>query len=167
MASWKYLTDQEKREHELYEKKTALDLFFLYLKIQVFLSVVSVFGAYAEYSQYYREINNTHTADFPTGTFFLISLIAPVFLLIFIILMSKYGKSKTTVKLLITLLISLPIVSVVSSLIMATVFKLQVSVVLTQAIGITGLCIFFGIVFAIYSFFSKPFNLQYLNKVKN
>ncbi len=43
MASWKYLTDQEKRAHELYEKRTALDLFFLYLKIQVFVSVIMIF----------------------------------------------------------------------------------------------------------------------------
>ncbi|WP_441373415.1 hypothetical protein [Acinetobacter lwoffii] len=59
MAGWKYLTDEEKREHELYKKKTALDLFFLYLKLQVILSVVQVMGSYAEISQYYREINRS------------------------------------------------------------------------------------------------------------
>ena len=167
MASWKYLTDQEKRAHELYEKRTALDMFFLYLKIQVFVSVIMIFGSYSEYRQYYREINNTYTADFSTGTFFLISLIAPAFLLIFIMLMSKYGKSKTTVKLLVTLLISFPIVSIISSLIMATVFQVDISEMTTKSMGMVFLFIFFGVVFGIYSFFSKPFNLQYLNRVKN
>lgn len=167
MAGWTYLTDGEKQHHELYKKKTALDLFFLYLKIQFVLSIVSVMGNYAEYSQHYREINNTQTADFSTGTFFLISLMTPAFLLLFIVLMSKYGKSKTTVKLLIALLISFPIVSLISSLIMGLEFNLQISPIITQAFGITALFILFGVIFAIYSFFSKPFNLQYLNRVKN
>lgn len=167
MAGWKYLTDEEKREHELYKKKTALDLFFLYLKLQVILSVVQVMGSYAEISQYYREINNTDTADFSTGTFFLISLLAPAFLLIFILLMNKYGKSKTTVKLLITLLVGLPIISFISAFTMGEIFDVSVSELAEQVARITILFIFFGIVFAVYSFFSKPFNLQYLNRVRD
>ena len=59
MATWRYLSDEEKQEHELYKKKTALDLFFLYLKIQAVLAVMAVLGSYAEFSQYYREVNNT------------------------------------------------------------------------------------------------------------
>ena len=47
MATWKYLSDEEKQEHELYKKKTALDLFFLYLKIQAVLAVMAVLGSYA------------------------------------------------------------------------------------------------------------------------
>ncbi|MCO8063334.1 hypothetical protein [Acinetobacter lwoffii] len=167
MATWRYLSDEEKQEHELYKKKTALDLFFLYLKIQAVLAVMAVLGSYAEFSQYYREVNNTHTADFSIVTFFLIGLITPAFLIIFIILMSKYGKSKTTVKLLITLLIGLPIVSFINSLIIASVYDLRPSEMVDQSAGIIVLFIFFGAVFAIYSFISKPFNLQYLNRVKD
>lgn len=169
MAIWKYLTNEEKQEHELYKKKTALDLFFLYLKIQVILSVFSVIGSYAEYSQYFREINNTYTTNFSTGTFFLISLIPAAFLLIFTLLINKYGKSKTTVKLLIALLIGFPIVNFISSTILASVFVSDLShvAIVKQIFSITILFIFFGTVFTIYSFFSKPFNLQYLNRVKD
>ena len=81
--------------------------------------------------------------------------------------MSKYGKSKTTVKLLITLLIGLPIVSFINSLIIASVYDLRPSEMVDQSAGIIVLFIFFGAVFAIYSFISKPFNLQYLNRVKD
>lgn len=68
---------------------------------------------------------------------------------------------------ILTLLISFPIVSIISSLIMATVFQVDISEMTTKSMGMVFLFIFFGVVFGIYSFFSKPFNLQYLNRVKN
>ena len=67
--------------------------------------------------------------------------------------MSKYGKSKTTVKLLITLLIGLPIVSFINSLIIASVYDLRPSEMVDQSAGIIVLFFFFGAVFAIYSFY--------------
>ncbi len=81
--------------------------------------------------------------------------------------MNKYGKSKTTVKLLITLLVGLPIVSFISAFTMGEIFDVSVSELAEQVARITILFIFFGIVFAVYSFFSKPFNLQYLNRVRD
>lgn len=166
MSSWKYLSNEDKQKHELYNKKTALDLFFLYLKVQFVFSVLGVFSAYSEYSQSLRKYNYQLPSDFSGGKFFLISLIPSIFLLIFLILFSKYGKSKTTVQLLITLLISLPIVSTITSFFIATTFKTDLSAASMQMVTIFMIFIIFGIVFAIYSFFSKPFNLQYLNKVK-
>ncbi len=166
MSNWKYISDQEKQEHELYKKRTAFGLFLLYLKVQFVLSFLSIFGSYAEYSQSLRDYNigAENTPSF--ASFIMIFMIPCVLLLVFILLFDKYGKSRTTIKLFITFLIAFPLASFIVTILASLILDVDINVLITKNIGLVGFFVFVGVIFAIYSLFSKSFNLQYLNRLK-
>ena len=164
MAKWQYLTDEEKKNHELYKKQTAFGWFMIYLAFQCFLAFGSGMGAYAEYSSSLNDYSLGHTSA--SGSFLVISLIPAIYIFLALIFFKHYGKTKKTVVLFTIFLITFPILNIVVNSILATMFDLDLNVMIPKMLALLALFIFFGIVFYIYSLVSKPFNLQYLNRIK-
>ncbi|MFW1908822.1 hypothetical protein, partial [Acinetobacter ursingii] len=150
--NWTYLSDDQKKDHILYNKITAFFLFCVYLYIQfalsVFLLVSTVFNS--------REFVFLSNA-LPAGV-----------LLWFLIVLGRNKKSKKTVKAFVIYLFLFPISYFLSKFVfvVATPY-LDMGEAIQSCIGIVTLHILFGFIFLIYQFSSKAFNLQYLNRVKS
>jgi hypothetical protein len=166
MANWKYLTDDEKKKHELYKKNTAFSFFMIYLAFQCFLSLGSGMGAYAEYGAYLRDYSYDSQASAPLS-FLIISLIPSIFIFLALILFKVYGKSKKTVNLFIIFLITFPFIALISNTILMFKYGLDANAMFPKTFALFLLFILFGIIFYLYSKISKPFNLQYLNRIKS
>lgn len=166
MGNWKYISKENRKNHELYEKKTALGLFFLFLKISVFLSFFDLMGRFTEYEQRYMDVNRTLFSNLPNGEFYLIGSIPIIYTIGFILLVTIFGKSKKTVVSLIVFLITLPIVGFISSLMLSQKFELYNPDIVSGFIIQAFTSLIFISVFIVYGLFSKTFKLQYLGRVK-
>lgn len=165
MANWQYLTNEEKKNHQLYKKQTAFKWFMIYLAFQCFLSFGSAAGAYAEYKSYLNQYSLNTTS--PPSSFLIISLIPAIFIFLALILFKYYGKSKRTVILFTIFLITFPILNFLINSYLIVRYQLDGNEIIPKMIALVVWFIFFGIVFYIYSLKSKPFNLQYLNRIKS
>lgn len=166
MANWKYISKEDRENHELYEKTTALDMFFLFLGISIFLSSFELMGRFTEYEQIYMDVNRTSLSNLPNGEFYLIGSIPIIYTIGFILLVKIFGKSKKTVVSLIVFLITLPIVGFISSLMLSQKFELYNSDIVSGFIIQAFTSLIFISVFIVYGLFSKTFKLQYLGRVK-
>lgn len=166
MANWKYLAKENRENHELYGKKTALDLFFLFLILSIFFSFAEVMGRFIEYEQRYMEINETLFSSLPKGEFYLIRSIPIIYTIGFIFLVKIFGKSKKTIVSLVVFLITLPIVGFISSSILSQRFELANLDIVGGFVFQAFLSLIFISVFIVYGLLSKTFNLQYLGRVK-
>ncbi len=166
MANWNYLTDDEKKKHELYKKNTAFSFFMIYLAFQCFLSIGSGMGAYAEYDVYLREYTYDSEASAPL-LFLIISIVPSIFIFIALISFKIYGKSKKTVRLFVVFLITFPFITLISNTILVLNYSVDANAMVPKIFALFLLFIAFGIIFYIYSKLSKTFNLQYLNRVKS
>lgn len=153
MSQWVLVTDDQKSSHILYKKKTAFSLFFIYLYFQLFLIIANTLPL----------IKIAHLESF--------ILLVPIFVILWF-LKNSGGKNKKTVKYFILLLILFPLSNLISSCIFA-LFNSNprinfnfVSIVEKSTLMFVQYSIF-GIIFYIYTIFSEPFNLQYLNRIKS
>lgn len=166
MANWKYLAKESKESHELYGKKTALDLFFIFLILSVFFSFLGVMGRFMEYEERYMEINGTLFSSLPKDEFYLIGSIPIIYTIGFICLAKIFGKSKKTAVSLVVFLITLPIVGFISSSTLSQRFELFDPDIADGFVSQAFFSLIFILVFIAYGLLSKPFNLQYLGRVK-
>jgi hypothetical protein len=148
---WVYLSDDQKKDHPLYNKKTAFFFFCIYLYIQFIL---------ASFLLVMTLVNSKEMI-------FLSNILPVGVLLWFLIILGKNKKSKKTVNSFIIYIFIFPIFYIISKLIIAfsTVY-ITFGQAVTDSISVVTLHAVVGIVFLIYYFSSKAFNLQYLNRVK-
>ena len=136
MANWKYLSDEEKINHELYNKSSAFKWFLIYLIFQCFLAFGSAAGAYVDYSSSLRE-NYSHLNSLPSANSFLVMVMIPVLIMIiFLLLFRIYGKSKITVKLFVIFLIGYPIFNFIYSNIMLSIFNITSGEVIMKSLAL-------------------------------
>lgn len=151
MSGWVYLSDDQKKDHPLYNKKTVFFFFCAYLYIQFILASFSL------------ALILTNSKNLVV----LFNFLPVIVLLWFLIVLGKNKKSKKTVKAFIVYLFLFPISYILARLIvMFSLLDADMGVAITDSMAIIVLHIIFGIVFSIYYFSSKAFNLQYLNRVK-
>lgn len=151
MSGWTYLSDDQKKDHLLYNKKTAFFFFCVYLYIQFIL---------ASFLLVMTLVNSKDLV-------FLSNILPVVVLLWFLIVLGKNKKNKKTVKSFIIYLFIFPFSYILSKLIL--VFSssyLGFEQAITDSLSILTLHVIVGIIFLIYCLSSKAFNLQYLNRVK-
>lgn len=166
MSNWNYLTKEEKERHELYEKRTALSWFFVFLNVSIVLSFLNIMGQFNEHELIIHKLSRNVLNDLRGNEFYLIKSIPIIYTIFFVFLMTIFGKSKKTVVALIVLLVTLPIVGFISSSIFSQRFELYNVDNVTGFVMQAFFSVIFILVFGVYSLFSKTFNLQYLGRVK-
>jgi hypothetical protein len=170
--AWRYLTEEQKQQDQLYSKFTAFKLFMILLYISLVITFFASFGANFQLESMLLSMTNTYTLKGEIKTLYSLSNYlgyGSLFIsLILLLCISNAGKTKNAVKIFIAFLIITPVMQVVISIILQTAFiahNIPIELI-TRSIGYIVLYAFFGVIFAIYYFFSKAFNLQYLSRIK-
>ena len=170
--AWQYLTEDQKQQHPLYNKFTAFKFFMILLYISFFISLGSLSSDIFQLKQNFLEISGSYSLNAELEKLVsLTSMLGYGGLLasfIFVLAISKAGKSKTAFKLFVTFLILNPLMQVILAIILQSAFSAQGFPIefVSKSIVYIFLYIIIGVIFAVYCYFSKAYNLQFFSRVK-
>lgn len=160
---WIQLTDDEVKNHPLNEKSGLRS----FIKFLCFLSILGLGHASSQVSELYRSLDDVSQLPSQGDAVFVAIIPSLAFAIIFGYLTKS--KSKNTLKIVIGLLWTIPIISFIHSFLFLSYlgFKTIPNEVVTGLVGGFIWAFIFTIGLILYSYRSQVYNLQYLHRVRN
>lgn len=154
---WSVVSNDEKQQHQLFDKKSAVEWFFTGLTV---CGIFSLLASIGQLSAFTSQLNSGMKVLVAIG-----ALAQPIFILIMCNLFKANKKSKKGAIITWVLILLLPFINL-AGIILIRMQGSGLNVGFESAIGMFVLCILFATVYGIYSFISPVFRLQYCNQIK-